>query len=336
MGDEERRRREKEREKKAASESAPASDDVRSESEPAVDERSDAAIDEASQGGRDATKKSWTTAELVAALRARARKLQDGSPYVNDQLLRATARRRDDAVDPLLEVLGDSRWTARWAALAALARVALKTGAKGRIRDALPKLLAAVDDEQAHVRAKAIEALAPHRWAKEQVLQALLKAIGDAKADVSRAAVMHLLELGLPPAELTEKIIEILTTKRSVYHRVGALMVLFHLGKSAKAAMPHLLEAIEDPSAEVREYANLALMGIRTPSMRLQIIRTASMRLKAVDDPSDEVPAKKEKKKDRGEKADKGDKAEKKKRTDEESDDKKGPVVPRRRPHRFR
>ena len=53
----------------------------------------------------------------------------------------------------------------------------------------------------------------------------------------------------------------------------------------AAEARRDLVAALGDPSAEVREYAHLALQAIRTPSMRLEVIRTASLRLKVVDPP---------------------------------------------------
>lgn len=258
----------------------------RPKEEEAPDERTADAPDERSEGGAPPDKK-WTTDELVQALRSRARKLDDGSPYCNEKILRALAKRGKEAVPGLVPLLEDSRSPVRWAAVAALGRLALRHG-DAALGDAAPRLVAVAEDKNAHVRAKAVEAVAALRSRKAEVLPVLIKALGDGDARVSRAAVMHVLELGVEPELLTERMIEVLTTKRGVYHRVGAVMVLFHLGKAAKAAVPHLVEAIEDPSAEVREYANLALMGIRTPSMRLQIIRTASMRLKAVDGAEDE------------------------------------------------
>lgn len=248
----------------------------------------DEAPDERSEGGAPPDKK-WTTDELVQALRSRARKLDDGSPYCNEKILRALARRGKEAVPGLVPLLEDSRSPVRWAAAATLGRLALRHG-DAALGDAAPKLVALTEDKNAHVRAKAVEAVASLRSRKEEVLPVLIKALGDGDARVSRAAVMHVLELGVAPELLTERMIDVLTNKRGVYHRVGAVTVLFHLGKAAKAAVPHLVEAIEDPSPEVREYANLALMGIRTPSMRLQIIRTASMRLKAVDGQDEETP----------------------------------------------
>jgi hypothetical protein len=250
------------------------------------DEATAEAPDERSEGGAPPDKK-WTTDELVQALRSRARKLDDGSPYCNEKILRALAKRGKEAVPGLVPLLEDSRSPVRWAAVATLGRLALRHG-DAALGDAGPKLVALAEDKNAHVRAKAVEAVASLRSRKEEVLPVLIKALGDGDARVSRAAVMHVLELGVAPELLTERMIDVLTNKRGVYHRVGAVMVLFHLGKAAKAAVPHLVEAIEDPSAEVREYANLALMGIRTPSMRLQIIRTASMRLKAVDGQDEE------------------------------------------------
>lgn len=245
--------------------------------------------DEASsiEGGEAVGKRKWSLEDVVAALRTRTRVLEDGNVYVNDKLLRALAKVGARAVPPLLELLKEPRWTTRWSALSALQRVAMRDVDVDTTR-LLPALMEALGDEKWRVRAKAVEALAALRQAKTAVLPGLVKALGDSNSEVSRLAVMHVLELGLDAKDLTERMVEVLTTRRSVYLRVGALLVLLHLGRAAKAAVPHLIDAIEDPSPEVREYANLALTSIRTPSMRLQVIRTASMRLKAVE-PASEV-----------------------------------------------
>ncbi|MCO5170504.1 MAG: HEAT repeat domain-containing protein [Planctomycetes bacterium] len=238
-------------------------------------------------------RRKWSLDDVVVALRTRSRLLEDGTVHVNEKLLRALAKVGARALPPVLELLDDTRWTARWAALAAVQRIALRDDALDT-DELVPRLAAMLEDAKGRVRAKAVEALAALRGAKEEVLPALVRALGDSNAEVSRLAVMHVLELGFDPDDLTERMVEVLTKKRSVYIRVGALLVLLHLGKAAKPAVPHLIEALEDPAPEVREYANLALTAIRTPSMRLQVIRTASMRLKAVEDaPAADAKAKK-------------------------------------------
>ncbi|MBX3470825.1 MAG: hypothetical protein KF878_28495, partial [Planctomycetes bacterium] len=288
------------------------------------------------EGGReraDEGRRKWSLDDVVAALRTRSRLLEDGTVHVNEKLLRALAKVGARALPAVLEVLDDTRWTARWAALAAVQRIALRDDAIDA-EAVVPRLAGMLDDAKGRVRAKAVEALAALRGAKEEVLPALVRALGDSNAEVSRLAVMHVLELGLDPDDLTERMVAVLTKKRSVYMRVGALLVLLHLGKAAKPAMPHLIEALEDPAAEVREYANLALTAIRTPSMRLQVIRTASMRLKAVEDAPAAEPKKKKTapapaKTDDDDGDDDGDEA------DDEADDKatgpRRPLIRRRR-----
>lgn len=287
-----RRAREADGPRKARDEKAK---DVRPDSASAPPSGQD--VDEASsiegggvpEGGEK--RKKWSLDDVVGALRTRTKVLQDGSVYVNEKLLRALTKVGARALPAVLALLDDSRWTTRWAALAAVQRIALRDETIDAA-EVLPRVAQALQDPKGRVRARAVEAVAAFRRAKDEVLEALIKVLGDQNAEVSRLAVMHVLELGLDPKDLTERMVQVLTRRRNVYVRVGALLVLLHLGKSAKAAVPHLVEAIEDPAPEVREYANLALTAIRTPSMRLQVIRTASMRLKAVEDSSDEGSAK--------------------------------------------
>lgn len=280
-----RPRRARAREAEAARAKRKAAEPAPSEPE-AGDEVS--SIEGAAVGEGEKARRKWTLGDVVDALRTRTRVLQDGSVYVNEKLLRALAKVGGRALPAVLPLIEDERWTTRWAALAAVQRIVLRDDSV-RPDEVLPKVAVALQDEKGRVRARAVEAVAAFRRAKDEVLEQLIKVLGDKNAEVSRLAVMHVLELGLDPKDLTERMVQVLTRRRNVYVRVGALLVLLHLGKSAKAAVPHLVEALEDPAPEVREYANLALTAIRTPSMRLQVIRTASMRLKAVEGESDEA-----------------------------------------------
>lgn len=326
----ERARRRQAREDGAARKARPAPpDEASAPSDQDVGAQADEAssIEGALVGGAagaegDKGKRKWSLEDVVVALRTRTRVLQDGNVYVNEKLLRAVAKAGARALPPVLALLDDSRWTARWAALAAVQRIALRDEAVDA-EAVLPRVAEALKDPKGPVRARAVEAVAAFRRSKDEVLEALIGVLGDQNAEVSRLAVMHVLELGLDPKDLTDRMVKVLTRRRNVYVRVGALLVLLHLGKAAKSAMPHLVEAIEDPAPEVREYANLALTSIRTPSMRLQVIRTASMRLKAVEPPpaSDESSSKGPE--DAG--------------SDEASDEKRpGPKVPRLRRKRRR
>ena len=92
----------------------------------------------------------------------------------------------------------------------------------------------------------------------------------------------------MPSRISSERMIGVTGSSPAAITRVGACMILMHLGKDAKAAVPHLVKALESKSTEVREYAHLALQAIRTPSRRREVIRTASMRLKVVDDDDEE------------------------------------------------
>lgn len=222
-----------------------------------------------------------TAAKLFRRLRKSVAREDRNPATLDDEVLPLLARVGDQAVPIAAAALDDERWQARYAALTALAYVQVK-GFK-LPSDVVEQVLGMVRDDDSQVRMACVELLGLQRAHVKRVMPALVKALGDRNAEISRTAVAQVLELSPSRRALTKTMVKVLEGKRSQLAKIGAMMVLFHLGKAAKDAAPVLLPFLEDDSDEVREYAHLALMGIRTPSMRIQIERTASMRLKVKD-----------------------------------------------------
>jgi HEAT repeat protein len=221
----------------------------------------------------------------------------DGPKEVGRRAMRALRTIGKPAVTTLAKALNDKKASVRACAAASLSDIARKVSQRPVSR-MIHRLKDATEDKDPVVRNAAVEALSQLTDYPDRVLPPLVAALGDKEASVSLQAVMAVLKVGSDREDVAEQMIEVLGKRRSSdYCRVGACMVLMHLGADAKTAMPALVKALDDESAEVREYAHLALSAIRTPSMRLNVIRTASMRLKAVDDPPKKRAAKKAAKK---------------------------------------
>ncbi|HBP20930.1 MAG TPA: hypothetical protein DEA08_24465, partial [Planctomycetes bacterium] len=182
---------------------------------------------------------------------------------------------------PLLRVLRHEDPALRVAAARGLAELARGEDSKA-VAKASKKLGEALDDEDAGVRAALVETLGALKGYPLRAEEALIPALGDSDPRVGLAAVMAMLDLAKDKGKLAGRMAEVVAQDEREFVRVGACMVLMHLGQDARASVPALLEAIEDASTEVREYAHLALQGIRTPSMRVEVIRTASMRLQVL------------------------------------------------------
>ncbi len=189
------------------------------------------------------------------------------------------------AVKPLARALSEARPGVRLGAANALRTLAREVGQRDVAKAGARLVKAATEDDDPEVRGAAIEALGSLTEHADLALPGLIRALGDDDSRNSLKAVMGLLDLELDKAALVQRMVEVVQGTRRVFTRVGACMVLMHLGQRAKPAAPALVAALEDASPEVREYAHLALQSIRTPSMRLQVIRTASLRLKVVDEP---------------------------------------------------
>lgn len=198
-------------------------------------------------------------------------------------------------VSPLAKALDEDQVRVRASAARALGSIAKHVSQKAVSR-MMHRLVDALNDDDPLVRSSAVAALANLTEFEDRVLPHLIQALGDEDAGVDLQAVMAILHITSDRKALTERMIGVLERSKNAYTRVGCCMLLMHMGPDAKAAVDALIEAVEGDSApEVREYANLALQAIRTPSMRLQVIRTASLRLKVVDeeDPKKNAPKKK-------------------------------------------
>ena len=171
----------------------------------------------------------------------------------------------------------------RLAAAKCLTRIAQEVSQRA-VAKVCARLEAALGDADLTVRLQVVDALGALSEYATRAEPALIQALGDTESRVSLAAVMALLDISSDKNKLAERMVEVLEEERGEFIRVGACMVLMHLGPVAKHCVPALLKAVEDPATEVREYAHLALQAIRTPSMRVSVIRTASLRLKVVDE----------------------------------------------------
>jgi len=230
----------------------------------------------------------------------------DDAPELQDQAEDALESIGKDAVPGLASALEDEDVDLRLSAARNLCRIAREVSQRAVAR-VCSRLEDALDDEDVGVRLQAVDALAALTEYASRAEPSLVIAMGDTDSRVGLAAVMALLDLAEDKQGLAQRMTKVLEGRReSEFTRVGACMILMHLGPASKESVPALLKAVEDPSTEVREYAHLALQAIRTPSMRVSVIRTASLRLKVVDEDDEEAD-------------------------DEESSDGRGPVAPRKR-----
>lgn len=187
----------------------------------------------------------------------------------------------------LASALGAEDAALRLAAARSLTRIAQEVSQRA-VAKVCSRLEEALSDADISVRLQVVEALGALSEYATRAEPALIQALGDEESRVSLAAVMALLDLAADKNKLAERMVEVLQEERGEFIRVGACMVLMHLGPVAKHSVPALLKAVEDRATEVREYAHLALQAIRTPSMRVSVIRTASLRLKVVDEDEEE------------------------------------------------
>ena len=158
-----------------------------------------------------------------------------------------------DFIRVCIDYLGDSDRKVRESAEFSLAK-AIGTEAQ--------YWLARVADPDAQMRYKAVIALGQLRLF-EDTLQALLVACQDADPEVRMAAVQALGNLGL--TALTEQKQHVIITLANALAddraaiRLAAAESLADLGEAAKLAVPELLQALQDPSDQVRRGVAVAL-----------------------------------------------------------------------------
>ncbi|MGE0713557.1 MAG: HEAT repeat domain-containing protein [Planctomycetota bacterium] len=249
-----------------------------------------AAIDELLSPGREKAAQAALTAlerhgapGVPLVLRVAA---ADDEEALQERALETLLTIGKDAAKPLAAALDDDDAALRLAAARALALLAAKVSQKAVAR-VTEELSEALLDEDVGVRTHVVEALAALEDYPQRVEGLLIQALGDEDPRVSLAAVMGILDVSPDKQALAARMQEVVAAGKQDFVRVGACMVLMHLGQEARDAVPALVQAIEDPSTEVREYAHLALQSIRTPSMRVEVIRTASLRLQVLDESED-------------------------------------------------
>ena len=259
--------------------------------EPRADEKTEAAIEDLLEVGRE------DAAEAAVAVLARHGEAAvplllrfataDDAPELQDQAEDALEAIGKDAVPGLASALDEGDVDLRLSAVRNLGRIA-RTVSQRAVAKVCSRLEDALDDDDVGVRLLAVDALGALTEYGSRAQQPLIVALGDTDSRVGLAAVMALLDLADDRVVLAKRMVEVLEGRELEFTRVGACMVLMHLGPTAKESVSALLKALEDRSTEVREYAHLALQAIRTPSMRISVIRTASLRLKVVDESDEE------------------------------------------------
>ena len=121
---------------------------------------------------------------------------------------------------------------------------------------AIPVLLESLQSKNSRVRSAAIHALADLRSGDERVTPALIAALKDPDTTISHVAVSALADLG-------ETAVPALSAALAKPESRGlAALALAHIGPKAKAAVPALVAALDDPTAHVRREVLTALAAI--------------------------------------------------------------------------
>jgi len=227
--------------------------------------------------GATSKRKKLVESELAAVPNVEIKGFYDGA--MDGKAVKAAAK----GTDPMLMVraLGDARPVARQNASAVL----VETGLGDSQREVtIPKLAAAVKDDDAVVRANIVKVLASSggEIAADQVARAatdpdvsVREAVMEGLAKIATAEPVHLLDsLGNNVAEPTREVTiaafvgagkaavktlgAALDDIREAI-RVSAAKILGQIGSAAQAALGQLIEATQDPYEEVRIQAALAI-----------------------------------------------------------------------------
>ena len=158
-----------------------------------------------------------------------------------------------NSIPQLVGILNDTN------ALDSSERAAVALASLGR--DGLPPLLAALSDRQHSNRAAIARATANLETNAGPAVAVLLACLQEGKMDLTEAAIEVLGELKLEP----EKVVPELTrglTNGDYRIRIKSAEALLRFGKSANAAVPRLLEGLDDDDAAARGAAERALQEI--------------------------------------------------------------------------
>jgi HEAT repeat protein len=168
-----------------------------------------------------------------------------GEDTQTEQAALALARKSDEALPSLHELLRDADPERRWWAARAMAAVGTES--------ARTQLIVALGDPDAYVRACAAHGLGEPGDGLEQAVPPLIKSLADISPLVSRVAADSLARIGSPAVPALIAALE----AEGASVRAGAARALCII--QPEEAVPALCAALDDPSATVTYYAEEAL-----------------------------------------------------------------------------
>jgi hypothetical protein len=132
---------------------------------------------------------------------------------------------------------------------------------QGASPDAVPAIIAALEDSVPEVRAAAASILGTVNPGAAGVVDALVGALADNSASVRASAVWSLGSLGPAAAPALEELMKLSGTGED-YERVPVIEAIGKIGPDAAPAIPGLTMLLSDPNDRLREAAAEALGGI--------------------------------------------------------------------------
>lgn len=193
---------------------------------------------------------SQVGAASVAELAARAKSSDETARLEAIAALAAPGAEAEQAVAVLTELLKDSSAAVRAHAASSLGKIGQPA------RSAIPNLVSLVADPDECARQQAVGALAAIQPSPNVSIPLFVTLLADADPAV-RMRVLHALA-GAGPAAVPG-MIEALKDNTVAY---WACLVLREIGPDAVAAVPALIEKLDDPRPEIRREAILALAAI--------------------------------------------------------------------------
>ncbi len=193
---------------------------------------------------------AWADEASVAALIGNLKSSDESVRLRAIDELAARGPHAAEAVAPLVELLKDGSATVRAHAANSLGEIG--TAAKPAVA-ALAKLLKDPDET---VRRQAVEAVMSIRPGPQVTVPLCAELLEDADPGV-RVRILHTIaEAGV---KAVPGLIVALKNEKMAY---GACLVLREIGPAAKAAVPALVETLQDPRPEIRREAILALAAM--------------------------------------------------------------------------